>query len=535
MSSSNVYKKTARGQKSMNGNYHDKPPASAPPSNAKIRQSMNGNYHDKPMPSAPPLNAKPMPSAPIRSLTSIISQQGPPLWNFLNALAFLVIISAIMFGAVWGMSKVSEMAEVKKNWKKYRCDPTIMPFASLYGHDTAENFNYCMGNIFSIHSADITGPFTSVIGQFTGILSVLLKSVDSIRVGLATLGGGVNVIFQEFTDRISTFFFRMRLSAIRVKTLIGRMYATMFAVVYMGLSSITGMTSFTNTVLFSFLDTFCFPPETQITIDCKGEELVIPIAAVNIGDILLPTRSRVTAKFHFAAHGQPMVRLVNPTSDVTVSSNHYLMHDTKWIRASDHPDVVASPEPYTSSSLICLNTEDHKIPVNSYIFRDYDETDANDADEKTMQFIEGRINGKASPSIPYPFTEYCPSLERLTQIRLKDGSIQAIADIPLGTELSTGCKVVGKVQREIREFCVIDGNKMASATLVWNSSKGEWKRAGARSTIWAINQTPVVFISLFVTPSSLIELADGTIIRDSIEICSPDAELYYAEQLELLK
>jgi hypothetical protein len=76
---------------------------------------------------------------------------------------------------------------------------------------------------------------------------------------------------------------------------------------------------------------------------------------------------------------------------------------------------------------------------------------------------------------------------------------------------------------------------MASATLVWNSSKGEWKRAGARSTIWAINQTPAVFISLFVTPSSLIELADGTIIRDSIEICSPDAELYYAEQLELLK
>jgi hypothetical protein len=49
------------------------------------------------------------------------------------------------------------------------------------------------------------------------------------------------------------------------------MYAIMFSVMYMGLSGITGMTSFTNTALFSFLDTFCFPGNTLINIKDKGK------------------------------------------------------------------------------------------------------------------------------------------------------------------------------------------------------------------------------------------------------------------------
>jgi hypothetical protein len=48
----------------------------------------------------------------------------------------------------------------------------------------------------------------------------------------------------------------------------------------MGLSGMTGMTSFTNTFLFSFLNVFCFPGETKIHIIGKG---YIPIKDVKIG------------------------------------------------------------------------------------------------------------------------------------------------------------------------------------------------------------------------------------------------------------
>ena len=92
----------------------------------------------------------------------------------------------------------------------------------------------------------------------------------------------------------------------------------------LGMSGITGMTSFTNTFLFSFLDTFCFPGDTLLRVvrEQEGKKQVteIPIREVVIGDRLYPSMDRVTALFQFQATGQPMVRL----GDVLVSTNHYL-------------------------------------------------------------------------------------------------------------------------------------------------------------------------------------------------------------------
>jgi hypothetical protein len=457
---------------------------------------------------------------------------GPGLWNFFNALAFVIFLLAIFISIFYGLSMITNVIEVKNNWAKYRCDPSIMPFASFYGFNTAENFNYCVGNIFSVSSAPLAGSFSSILSKFTGIISVFMGAINSIRTTVATLGGGINVIFQEFTDRISSFFFKVRLSAIRIKFLMQRIYATMFSVIYMGLSGITGATNFSNTILFGFLDTFCFVPETLIEVDGKGK---IPIMDVQIGDILLPTKSRVTAKFHFGANGQTMVRL----NDIIVSSNHYLVYDHKWIRADKHPDAILLG-PFTGNSLLCLNTDDNQIPIGKYIFRDYDETSLNNTDFQTMKFIESRINGTSitKNNIYYPFNEYFPSIERNAKVKLEDGSFLEIDKIEIGDKLSNGGKVVGKVQREITEYTKLsNGIHVASSTLVWNKRINKWERAGKMNTLHManINSGKPVFISLFVTPSSIIELTDNMFIRDSMELCSPDSEMYYAQQLNQLK
>lgn len=511
-----------------------------------------------PPPSAPPIGVSETPSGPSlwqrlmvpgRTLISAAAAAsaaqdggGMAIWNFFNALAFIILITLIFIGIMYALSGTASIAQIKANWDKHRCDPSVMPFAALYGKNTSENFNYCLGNIFDTKSLDITGPFSTVLGSFTSLLSMMMKSINSIRVGVATLGGGINVMFQDFTDRISTFFFQLRLSAIRIKALIGRMYAIMFAVMYMGLSGITGMTSFSNTVLFKFLDTFCFTPDTEVEIIREGDDksVKVPILEVKIGDILLPTKSRVSSKFHFAANGQPMVVLFDETTNnyVHVSSNHYLAYKGNWIRADEHPDALTSPQSFQGNSLICLNTSDHVIPIGNYRFRDYDETEDNNVDEKTMRFIEHTINGeennKAAPEPSYPFREYYPAIHPSTQLRLADGKSQSIGEITLGTKLSTGCTVIGKVHREITEYCLMP-HGISSSTLVWNRKDRRWQRAATMSKLWTTKAAPVVFTSLFVSPSSIIELADGTMIRDSMELCSPDAELYYAQQLKQLK
>ena len=480
-------------------------------------------------------------SGPEIIKTPVINDKGPPLWNFFNALAFLILIIVIFIFSMLGITQFASIAEIKKNWKKHRCNPSIMPFASIYGYNTSENFNYCMGNIFNVHSADITGSFTTIISKFTGILSILMGSINSLRTALATLGGGINVVFQDFKDRITTFFFKIRLSSIRVKLLMQRMYATMFSVMYMGLSGITSVSNFSHTALFGFLDTFCFTPDTRIKIEIttgdKVQEVTIPIAKVRIGDILLPGRARVTSKFHFNAPGQPMVKIGDGQSAIQVSSNHYMLHEGKWIRSEEHPDATQIG-PYTGNSLICLNTDTHEIPMGPYRFRDYDETEEGGVDTLTMRYIENRINSRNEDiKQKYPFDEYFPSLEKGVEVLLEDGNVTTMEAISVGTKLSTGCTVIGKVQREISEYCVIDSYGIkgpiitSSATLIWYKQK--WVRAGE---IYKIHKSTInpVFISLFVSPSSIIELASGHIVRDSIELCSPDAETYYSQQLKQL-
>jgi hypothetical protein len=446
---------------------------------------------------------------------------GPQLWNMFNAIAFLLLVLIGIFGVMGGLQQLYDYQTVVANWKDYRCQPLIMPLASFYGHDTAENFEFCLKDIFMNFAKEITAPFLSILNIFFSIIQTISKTILSIKESIATLIGGIFNIFQDFKDRIMNFFFQIRLSAIRIRNMIFRMTAIMYSVVYMGASGIKATTNFGNTFLFSFLDTFCFPPETEIAIQGKG---LVPLYQVQVGDILVPTKSRVTGKFHFAAQGQPMVQLKD---GIQVSTNHYVLFEGQWIPASEHPDATPLG-PYTRQSLICLNTEDHVIPMGRYTFRDYDETA--EADSKTMDYIQSRVNGKLGES-SRSLKEASATLHPETLVRLADGSQRPAKHLTVGLLLSTGDRIAGLVHKEVSEICYVnDKEAVGSATLIWDPITCQWIRAGLHYPL-QLYESPIVFIGLIALTGSQIELGSGRRIRDYMELCSPDAEQFYAECL----
>tara|TARA_B110001450_G_C17357837_1_gene374287 strand:+ start:31 stop:573 length:543 start_codon:yes stop_codon:yes gene_type:complete len=55
-----------------------------------------------------------------------------------------------MFTMLHVFSKLStEISRVKNNWVEYRCKPSIMLFANVFGHDAYDNFTYCIQHIQS--------------------------------------------------------------------------------------------------------------------------------------------------------------------------------------------------------------------------------------------------------------------------------------------------------------------------------------------------------------------------------------------------
>jgi hypothetical protein len=441
------------------------------------------------------------------------------LWSFSNALFFIIMLILIVFFSIFGINKVFDVKKIKADWANQRCSPSIMPFASFFGYNTKDNFEFCMGKIFSTHSMPMFGSITGIFSHFTGLLQMVFDAISTLRNIIASLGGGINVVFQEFTERISTFFFKLRVSAITIKTLIGRMYAILFSVMYMGLSGITGMTSFTNTFLFSFLDTFCFPADTKINIKDKG---LVAIKDIKIGDVIMPSKSTVTATFRFFSKGQPMVKL----GSTIVSTNHYVKFLGHPIKAGVHPDAVHIGPWMSDEPLYCLNTSDNKIVVDGHEFLDYDETSEGDRD--TMNYIEGKVNAMFIDKT-HKFTEYCPAFDENIIIKTTTGYKPA-KDIKIGDKLVTGGEVVGLIRRKTDEICKLeDGTIMTPSTLCWNPDKNNWSRVGENREFTKQENELVSFI---VVPNSQIEFANGLRVRDYMELCSPDSEMYYSKRLE---
>ena len=239
---------------------------------------------------------------------------------------FFFITILLIAGIVFILASV-DTKEISENWPKYRCSPSVMPFAGLYGHDTNEN--------------------------------------------------------------ITQIMFRAQIAGTRMRFLMNRLFATFYAMIYMGVSGITAVTSFGDTFLFRFLDTFCFPPETLVEIE--GFDTPVPISTVKIGDRFKGTDDLVTAVFSFYSDGQPMVEFPN---GLQVSTNHYMYYNNLWIQAQDHPEAKRI-QPWSggvSRPLICLNTNHHRLFIGGYEFLDYDETEL--GDKETMSWVEHHVNGE---------------------------------------------------------------------------------------------------------------------------------------------
>lgn len=438
---------------------------------------------------------------------------------------FLILLFVMV--AIWGLLLgAADVSQISKNWEKYRCEPTVMPFASYFGHDINENFQFCLKNIMDSNISPVFSPLYTILNTFLGSMGNLVQVANNMRLEFATFLGGMNTLIQNFADRFVQLTTNVKVTAMRMKMLFGRVYAMFFAVIYMAMSGIVAMQNFGDTFLFRFLDTFCFAPETLVEIQGKG---LIQVKDVKIGDVFEKTGSKVTATFQFESDGQSMVEL---PGNILVSTNHYMEYNGSHLKAVDHPLAKPSADWSGGSQrpLICFNTSDHRLPVGNFVFMDYDETET--ADHATMAWIDAKLNGK-KPETNKTYTfDYTTAFDANVSICVKTHSktIQA-KDITLGTQLTTG-RVIGIVQKEVHEICRLPtGEIVTPGSSLWDAATNEWKRAGELYSKEVLPM-PLTFLNFVVKSSASIEFASGSMMRDYVEIHSPDAEQFYAKAIE---
>ena len=71
----------------------------------------------------------------------------------LSIIIILIFILLYVFNIL-----VVGIKNIKNNWPKYRCNPVVMPFASLFGQDPAQNFTYCIQTMQTNYMGYLTQP-----------------------------------------------------------------------------------------------------------------------------------------------------------------------------------------------------------------------------------------------------------------------------------------------------------------------------------------------------------------------------------------
>lgn len=435
-----------------------------------------------------------------------------PSRNFFGIIFTTIVLTMILFGS----SNYTNYRTVVDNWPEYRCQVEIMIFASLFGHNTLENMQYCLQAGFDSRAGFTVKPFYDLLGGFTMTLSTLLSSVNSIRLVFATLVGNISTVFTEFSQRMQALMYRIQYTSMRLQFLMKRVYATMYSLTFMGMSGMKAAENLTNTSMFKFMSSMsCFPPETIVAIENKG---LIELKDVRIGDVFQGTTSRVTGVVSMLGDGQEMVDI----SGCHVSGTHYIWEGGwKYARDSVHAKKIAPWISDPARPLLSLNTSTHTLPIGGHIFSDYHETE--EADAQTMRMVLDRLNGQKSSETSQP--NYITGVALDTELRLADGTCIPAHSITLGTKLRHGT-VVGRIVRECSTFSIYGGERFGSATAVWSVAKGMWERGVVDES------TPAPCITFAVDSSATMETKAGTVFRDMFEIHDFDTEEVYKKYME---
>lgn len=356
---------------------------------------------------------------------------------------------------------IQNMNHIKENWVKYRCKPYVLPFASLFGKDTEQNFQYCMMHSQTSMMGYLLEPFQYMFSLVTSITGDLVTGVDDLRSMASTVRGGFTGIVGGIFNKINNVTSEIIVMFTRIRDILARLIGTMVILVNTTNAGISTGESVMNGPIGQVIDYFCFHPNTPIKLSDKTTK---PISDISIGDIL-EDGSVVTSTMVFTSESAEMYDV----SGIIVSGNHIFKDpkDNTWkpVEFSSIATRIDYYEPY----LYCINTSTHTIKIDGISFRDFEETSDKEIIKQIQKltYDEKKLNHWKNYSNSAITGTYETGLFHNTVIIMSDRTTKPISEIQIGDVLVDNNIVVGKIKHTVEEpITKVDDIFMMKDTLI---------------------------------------------------------------------
>jgi hypothetical protein len=338
----------------------------------------------------------------------------------------IVTLAAIVVGFyAYG---ISHLKDIKDNWVKYRCNPAYMPLAGAVGSDIMSNFTHCTMQSVQTYAGFVMDPIFNTFKDIQGIFKYLLETLQFIRQKIAGTTDAFLSITSSVFGKIQNTLGTITQQFGRIRTIMYRVMSIFVVLIHITKTGIQTGTSIDKGPIGEVGRFLCFHPDTPIELYDTSKS---KISDIKIGDILAGGQE-VTSIMMFNGLNTPMVNI----DGIKISGNHKILHNKHWIRCEEHPDAIkVGSIPF----LICLNTTSHTIPVKTFLFKDYEETD----DVKEFyEDVSKFYMSKDVPALRYIYRSTGFTIKN-TNIRMEDGSVKSIEDVETTDRIAKGGQVIG--------------------------------------------------------------------------------------------
>ena len=275
---------------------------------------------------------------------------------------------------------VVSIQRIKENWPIYRCQPLVMPFASFFGHDTSENFAFCIRNMQKGFMDDLLKPVNFNIGLLTDVTDKLTVDLDYARKIISYFRYTSIDMFKNIFSSMFNMIVEIQRVLVISKDTMGKVSNLMVSLLYILNGSFMTMTSTWNGPPGQLIRAICFHPDTTLTLD-NGDLIEMKNAPLNG---LLENNTRIHSIMKISnldENGnivEKMYRIKRKNSnnrddDIIVTGSH-LIYDSnlkKFIQVKD--SLNAELTDIKCETLSCLITSNHTIPIGGWIFHDWED------------------------------------------------------------------------------------------------------------------------------------------------------------------
>jgi hypothetical protein len=325
---------------------------------------------------------------------------------FLTVLIFLMFIGIYMFNTL-----SVGMDNIKKNWPKYRCNPSIMPFASYFGHEPVSNFTYCIQNMQTSYMVYLLEPTHYVVSILENTLSQLLTDINWIRVKISSLTSNITNIFSSIFGVFINVIIEFQKTIIKLKDVFSKVLGVMASLIYIMDGGMQTGTSAMAGPIGGALRFVCFHPDTSIKLE-NGQTK--KISNIDLGDVLTGgSKVLVTLKIkaneymndnnnnnnnenndnnnnggnyddinlnnnlkqqYEEDNGFYRIYSNDMSNYIYVTGSHLIQHPhTREFIKVKYYENAERDYSIKSNYLSCLVTSDHRIRIGEYTFWDWDD------------------------------------------------------------------------------------------------------------------------------------------------------------------